>query len=71
MYRGGRFNHAPSLTKKYYHILLENVLQFDAQVLTKMCYIGTKLAPAKVTLYVDNLEEAFLEGRDKKPDLWV
>ena len=33
--------------------------------------MGTKLAPALATMYFGDLEEAFMEARDKRPDLWV
>ena len=33
--------------------------------------MGTTLAPALATIYVSDLEEAFIGERRKKPDLWV
>ena len=33
--------------------------------------MGTKLAPALATIYVSDLEEAFIGERSEKPDLWV
>ena len=54
-------------------VLKNNVFQFDGHVFTQICGIamGTKLAPALATIYVSDLEEAFIGERDRKPDLWV
>ena len=33
--------------------------------------MGTKLAPALATVYIGQIEEAFLNDSPKKPTLWV
>ena len=55
------------------YVLKNNVFQFNAQFFTQLCGIamGTKLAPALATVYIGDLEEAFIESRSLKPHLWV
>ena len=71
-----RFKDAPQkvfLLDLLKYVLKNNVFQFDGHVFTQLCGIamGTKLAPALATIYIGDLEETFIEGRDIKPDLWV
>ena len=49
------------------------VFQFDDHVFTQICGIAirTKFTPDLATIYIGDLEEAFIGERDKKPDLWV
>lgn len=71
-----RFRHDPQkvfLLDLLKYVLKNNVFQFNDLVFTQLCGVamGTKFAPALATIYIGDLEEAFIESRDKKPDLWV
>ena len=42
-------------------------------IFTQVCGVamGTKLAPALATIYIGDLEEAYLDTATKQPILWV
>ena len=54
-------------------VLKNNIFEFDMLTFTHTCglAIGTKLTPALATIYIGQLEEAFLSDRAIKPDLCV
>ena len=55
------------------YVLKNNIFKFDNLLFTQTHGIamGNKLAPAFATIYIAQVEEAFLDGRPKKPTLWV
>ena len=55
------------------YVLKNNVFQFNNETFSQLCGIamGTKLAPALATIYIGDLEEAFIQDRDWKPTLWL
>ena len=58
-------------TLKY--VLKNNVFKFDNMIFTQTCGVamGTRLAPALATIYLGDLEEAYMETKTKQPLLWV
>ena len=54
-------------------VLENNIFEFDTLTFMQTCGLamGKKLSPALATIYIRQLEEAFLAGRPLKPDLWV
>ena len=55
------------------YVLKNNIFKFNDQVYTQLHGIamGIKLAPALATIYIGDLEEAFIGKKKLKPDLWV
>lgn len=55
------------------YVLKNNVFTFDDLTFTQLCGVamGTRLAPALATIYIGDIEEAYIQTRDKKPLLWV
>ena len=54
-------------------VLKSNIFEFDNLVFTQTCSLamGTKLAPALATIFIGQLEEAFLSSRGLKPEIWL
>ena len=71
-----KFKHHPRkvfLLDLLKYVLKNNVFQFDNLIFTQLCGVamGTRLAPALATIYIGDLEEDYIQTRQKKPFLWV
>ena len=54
-------------------VLKNNIFEFDNLTFTQTCGLamGTKLTPALATIYIGQMEENFLSGRNVRPEIWL
>ena len=59
------------LVKMAEFVLNNNIFEFNSKAYQQKSAIGTKFAPRYACIYMDEVEQKFLETQSKKPLIWL
>ena len=59
------------LVKMGEFVLNNNIFEFNSKAYQQKSAIGTKFAPRYACIYMDEVEQKFLETQSKKPLIWL